>query len=289
MIDIIVPTYNRPDDIKKFVFEIQKQTYKNFNIFIIDDNSTDNIQELIPVEDLRFKYYKLDKNQGQAFARNFAVNKSTSRYLFFLDDDAYFLDENALANFINKVKDDDSDGWMFDVLEPQKKPLSTRINFNSGDSIGEFIACACAFKRQSFLESGGFLPYFHSYGEETEIVMRMILQNKKMSFLPEIKVYHNYLPTIRNRSWKQRFMRNSMRNDVYIILLHYPFYFIPFYFFGKFFSRLFFEFRHSENKFDSFFHTLKGLLEGLVGFIRIFHTRKALSYNQFLYWKKIRW
>lgn len=166
MIDIIVPTYNRSEDIKKFVIEIQKQTFKTFNVFIIDDNSAESIKSLIPVDDLRFNYYKLDKNQGQAFARNFAVSISSSKYLFFLDDDAYFLDENALADFINKVKDDDSDGWMFDVIEPQKTPLSARINFNSGDLIGEFIACACAFKRQSFVETGGFLPYFHSYGEK---------------------------------------------------------------------------------------------------------------------------
>lgn len=43
--------------------------------------------------------------------------------------------------------------------------------------------------------------------------MRMISVKQKMIFLPEIKVFHNYIPAVRNKSWRERFLRNSMRNE----------------------------------------------------------------------------
>ena len=147
MIDIIVPTYNRYNDLKKFISEIKKQTFKEFNVIIIDDYGEDKIVDLIPDNDIRFKYYRLEKNYGQAYARNYGVDKSLSKYLIFLDDDAWFINETALEDFVRFVENSTDDAWMFDLLEPEKKLLSERVKTKSGEQLGEFIACACGFKK----------------------------------------------------------------------------------------------------------------------------------------------
>ena len=207
-IDIIVPTYNRPDDVRKFVKEILKQKYVNYKVYIVDDCGDCDLTWLENFNN-KINYLRLEKNRGQAFARNFAVKNSNSDFLLFLDDDAWFLDDDALDNFIKEVSESDADGWMLDVQEPNKALLSKRVKSKAGDEIGEFIACACAFKRISFITVGSFSEGFHSYGEETEFVIRMKSFNQTMCFLPQIKVFHNYHPTKRSAEWFNRFHLNS--------------------------------------------------------------------------------
>ncbi len=289
MIDIIVPTYNRYDDVKKFISEIKKQTFENYRVVIIDDHGDVNIKELVPNNDPRFVLHRLDANKGQAFARNYAVDRSSAEYLIFLDDDAWFLSETALEDFYKFVNKNPNDAWMFDVIEPNKKPLSERVKTKTGEPLGEFIACACAFNRKSFVEIGGFLPYFHSYGEETEMVIRMLLRRQEMVFLPEIKVFHNYNASGRSSVWQNRFLINSIRNEVYIIILHYPFVLIPFHLCGKYILRLVFIIMKSDKKINSIIQTTKGFYSGIFNSRFFFKERKALNFSQFRYWLSIRW
>ena len=289
MIDIIVPTYDRYDDVVKFIEEINKQTYQHFQVVFIDDNGSVDIETIISKEGHRFKYIKLDENRGQAYARNHAAKQSTADFLFFLDDDAWFMNDTALENFVSEADTYECDGWMFDVKEPNKELLSLRIKKNNGDAIGEFVACACAFRRKSFEEIGGFLPFFHSYGEETEVVMRLILQGKKMIFLPLIQVFHNYEPGARSREWMNRFLFNSMRNDIYIVMLHYPLFLIPVYSLLKYFSRLIWILKVAENKFDAFRKTTAGLFFSIRSYHKIGKYRSTLTWKQFNYWLSIRW
>jgi glycosyltransferase involved in cell wall biosynthesis len=289
MIDIIVPTYNRPKDIEKFVSEIKKQTFSDYRVLIIDDNGNVDIESLLPKNDYRFLYYRLPENKGQAYARNFAIQLSTAEVIIFLDDDAWFQSVTALEDFLNLITIFPADAWMFNVEEPGKKKLSERISTQQGGLLAEFIACACAFDRKTLNETGGFADFFHSYGEETEMVMKMFYFHKRMIFLPQIEVFHNYQPQTRSKSWRKRFLRNSMRNDVYIVLLHYPFYLIPLHVLGKYFSRLKFEFKNSKDKMRTFAQVSIGMFSFINKFIAIIKHRKALTLSQFRLWKSCRW
>ena len=70
MIDIIVPTYNRPKDIEKFIVEIKKQDFNEYHVIIVDDCGDLPIEHLIPKNDANFTYIRLEKNQGQAAANH---------------------------------------------------------------------------------------------------------------------------------------------------------------------------------------------------------------------------
>lgn len=88
LVSIITPVYNSEKYIGDTIKSVLEQTYKNWEMLIIDDCSTDNTAEAInQFDDPRIKYFKLDKNSGAAVARNVALEKAKGRYIAFLDAD----------------------------------------------------------------------------------------------------------------------------------------------------------------------------------------------------------
>lgn len=94
-ISVIIPSYNS----SKFLSDIsvpsaQNQTYKNLEIIVIDDGSTDDTKSVVEnlrLNDDRVIYFYQD-NRGQASARNFGIKKATGDYVAFLDADDYWHD-----------------------------------------------------------------------------------------------------------------------------------------------------------------------------------------------------
>ena len=89
-ISIIIPLYNKEDFIIKTLDSVLAQTFKDFEIIIINDGSTDKSEEKIfKIQDPRIYYYKKE-NGGVSDARNFGIEKSKSNYIAFLDADDYW-------------------------------------------------------------------------------------------------------------------------------------------------------------------------------------------------------
>jgi len=87
-ISVIVPTYNRADLISETIESILDQTYKNFELIIVDDGSTDNTEEVIrKFKDNRIKYIKTDNWGAPARPRNIGIKKAKGEYIAFCDDD----------------------------------------------------------------------------------------------------------------------------------------------------------------------------------------------------------
>lgn len=90
LVSIITPTYNSSKFIEETIKSVQNQTYKNWELLITDDCSTDNtflILEKLAIKDNRIKIYRLIKNSGPAVARNNSIEKAKGKYLAFLDSD----------------------------------------------------------------------------------------------------------------------------------------------------------------------------------------------------------
>lgn len=94
MVSIIIPTYNRAHLISKAIDSIINQTYKNWELLIIDDGSTDETEVVIKsfLEDKRIQYFKIP-NSGACAARNKGLENSKGDYITFLDSDDEYLPE----------------------------------------------------------------------------------------------------------------------------------------------------------------------------------------------------
>ena len=88
-IDIILPNYNSSKFIIKTVESILRQTYKNWKLIIVDDFSNIETKQILNKisKKKNIKVFFLKKNRGAGFCRNFAIKKSNSPYLAFIDSD----------------------------------------------------------------------------------------------------------------------------------------------------------------------------------------------------------
>ena len=90
LVSIIMPCFNSEKFISEAVNSVQKQTFKNWELIIIDDFSNDYSTEIInkfTIEDKRIKLYKLHENSGAGVARNFGLSKANGQFIAFLDAD----------------------------------------------------------------------------------------------------------------------------------------------------------------------------------------------------------
>lgn len=110
LISIIVPVFNIQDEIKTCLKTIQSQTYKNFEVLMIDDNSSDHSPEIcknFEQEDNRFKYF-WKENGGISSVRNFGLKKIKGNYISFIDGDDY-VKSDFLSFLVNLLKSTQSD------------------------------------------------------------------------------------------------------------------------------------------------------------------------------------
>ena len=90
LVSIITPSYNGEKYISKTIESVINQTYKNWEMIIVDDLSTDKTEHIVKSyqkNDKRIKFFKLEKKGGASVARNKAIEKSKGKYIAFLDSD----------------------------------------------------------------------------------------------------------------------------------------------------------------------------------------------------------
>lgn len=112
LISIITPTYNCGNFIGETIESVINQTYKNWEMIIVDDCSTDNTKEIVDnysKRDSRIKYYCLEVNSGAAVARTKAMELAKGDYIAFLDSDDLWM-ENKLGCQIKIMKENN---WNF--------------------------------------------------------------------------------------------------------------------------------------------------------------------------------
>lgn len=118
-ISIIVPIYNASKYLEKCLDSLINQTKKELEFILINDGSTDNSEEIIKkYKDKRIKYFK-NENRGIGKTRNFGIEKSSGKYLMFLDSDDY-LETNACEVLYEKVEKESLDLLVFDYYRVEK-------------------------------------------------------------------------------------------------------------------------------------------------------------------------
>ena len=93
-VSIIVPTYNRAHMVTETIDSILAQTFKDFELIVVDNESADNTEEVIKsYPDQRIRYFKHQNNGVVAVNRNYGIGKAQGQYIAFCDDDDLWLPE----------------------------------------------------------------------------------------------------------------------------------------------------------------------------------------------------
>ena len=91
-IDIIIPNYNKAKYLNQCLDSIVSQTYKSWNIYLVDDNSKDNSREILQNYQNfdNINLFFLKENKGPSFCRNLGIDKSSSELIAFMDSDDFW-------------------------------------------------------------------------------------------------------------------------------------------------------------------------------------------------------
>jgi glycosyltransferase involved in cell wall biosynthesis len=194
LVSVVMPAYNASKYIAVSIESVLNQSYKNFELIIVDDGSTDNTKEVIAgFKDERIKYFHKE-NGGASSARNFAVGKAEGDFIVVLDADDMIMPElicSCLDEFekhpeADLVYCDDSligsDGRPMRVIEIPEyadRKLLIRDLFRSGYPIVPFRTCI----RKSVFDKIGFYDENLSVGEDYDMMRRFVKQGLKTSHL----------------------------------------------------------------------------------------------------------
>ncbi len=103
-VSIIIATHNRAEFLREAINSVLVQSFKDFELIIIDDGSTDDTQMMVSnLSDQRIKYF-FQHNQGRSVARNAGIRIANGRYITFLDSDDLYLSNklDLQVNYLDK-------------------------------------------------------------------------------------------------------------------------------------------------------------------------------------------
>jgi len=102
---VIIPVYNRTVTLKSAIESVLCQSFKDFEIIVVDDGSNDSVAKSLKPYMGLIHYIRIDKNKGVSHARNIGIKASNGQYIAFLDSDDLWLPNKlqAQCNELNKT------------------------------------------------------------------------------------------------------------------------------------------------------------------------------------------
>ena len=200
---VIIPVYNRPDEVSELLASIAAQTFRDFEILVVEDGSSIKCEDIVNqyAGKLDIKYlYK--ENGGPAMARNYAAERAEGEYLLILDSDTvlpegYF---KAIENFLASDNPDAFGGpdRASEDFSPIQKAISYSMTsfFTTGGirggkrKITRFFPRSfnMGIRREVFAKLGGFSAM--RFGEDVDLSMRIVEAGYSTALIRDAWLYH---------------------------------------------------------------------------------------------------
>lgn len=224
---VIVPIYNRPVEMKELLESLCEQTYKKFELLVIEDGSTETCEEYVNQfkDSLDIKYY-FKPNSGQGFSRNYGYERANGEYFIVFDSDCLIP-----SHYFEEVNNSLNDNWLdafggpdaaHESFTPIQKAISYSMTslFTTGGirgnkkHIGPYhprsfnmgISRAVWEKTQGYI-----LP---KKGEDIEFSIRIIENGFKTGLIENAFVYHKRRTSL-GQFYKQLHFFGTARINIY--------------------------------------------------------------------------
>ena len=201
---IIIPLYNRPQEINELLLTLTRQTYTQFEVLIIEDGSKEDARDIVEKYsnklDIRY-FYK--ENEGQGFSRNYGFERAKGDYFVVFDSDC-LIPSGYLETVKNYLYEYDLDAYggpdaAHTSFTPVQKAISYSMTspFTTGGIRGNKKRLGGQFHPRSFNmgisrevweRTGGFI--LTRLGEDIEFSIRIHKAGFKIGLIPTAVVYH---------------------------------------------------------------------------------------------------
>ena len=294
---IVIINYNGLNLIKKFMPSIITNS-SNFNIYVIDNNSTDDSVNYIKNNFSNINIINNSSNLGYAGGYNEGIKKIDEDLLVFLNNDATFLDENSLSNLVKVFKENSE----IKVAQPKIIDFTNQEKFEYSGAAGGFIdffgypfcrgrifsnvelknnynttrevfwasGTCFAVRRSTFIEHNGFDESFFAHMEEIDLCWRIKRKNidDKIVAVGNSEVYHLGGGSLTYNSSNKYYL--NFRNSIIMMIKNIP----GKYFFQFLLGRLFLDsliliFSIITLKFNLLTGIVKAYLFLLINFLKI--------------------
>ena len=204
-ITVVIPVYNVEKHLVKCIQSVLKQTFKDYEIILVDDGSTDESGKICDEYVQKYPFVSVihQENKGLGGARNTGIKAAKGEYILFLDSDDY-IDAELLEICYSKVKKYDCDMVLFDLIavydDGTKGVKYTCKSVSQNDLISNdeiksllFVSSACnrLFRTTLFLDNEIEFPEKLWY-EDLRTVTKLISRVKGVYYYNERPLYYYY-------------------------------------------------------------------------------------------------
>lgn len=228
---IIIPFYNRPQEIDELLFTLEQQDYKNFEVLIIEDGSKQDARSIVESysDKINIQYF-YKENAGQGFARNYGFEHAKGDYFIIFDSDCLIPTDylNVVYDYLKEHYLDAYGGpdAAHDSFTPIQKAISYSMTspFTTGGirgnkkHIGTFHPRSfnMGVSRNTWEQVGGFK--LTRLGEDIEYSIRIQEAGFKIGLIPDAKVFHKRRTDFK-QFYKQLHFFGRARINIY---KHFP-------------------------------------------------------------------
>ncbi len=200
---IIIPVYNRPDEVEELLDSLSKQSETNFEIIIVEDGSVNKCFEIVEKyrKKLNIKYYD-KKNEGPGLSRNFGADRANYEYFIFFDSDCiipndYFKIVNKYlnTNYVDSFGGPDASHKSFSSVQKAINYSMTSFFTTGGirggkTKVDKFHPRSfnMGFSSEVYKKTNGFSKM--RFGEDIDMSLRIINNDFSTTLIREAFVYH---------------------------------------------------------------------------------------------------
>ncbi len=200
---IIIPLYNRPQEIDELLGTLTQQTYRDFEVLVIEDGSTRDAREIVEAYRGRLDvHYYVKPNEGQGFARNYGFARARGDFFIVFDSDC-LIPEHYLETVERFIREHDIDAYGGpDAAHPSFTPIQKAISYSmtspfttggirgNKKHLGPYHPRSfnMGISRKVWEATGGFI--LTRLGEDIEFSIRVQSLGFKAALIPDAIVFH---------------------------------------------------------------------------------------------------